>query len=135
MIDTLVSYKTAKLAQEKGLKRIIKINGYTPFYNKKEELTYKIRGLLNKNIIFAPTQTILQKWLRERHNIFISIDPDCTTYPKFCYSINRFIGNPDNLSEREWYWEEVEIVDWCLYKSYEQALEMGLQAALKIYSH
>ena len=61
--------------------------------------------------ILAPTQSLLQKWLRETHNIFISINVN------YCYKIY----NNDELYEESFY-----------YNNYEEALEQGLQEALKL---
>ena len=79
-----------------------------------------------------PTQTFLRKWLVENHQIFIEIQLDQTTYPKYCIEISRFIGNPRNLSEREWGWEKVEVPmeKWGLYRTYEEALEEALIISL-----
>lgn len=104
MEDKIVSYKTDKLATQNGF----------------------------DSGCIAPTQSTLQKWLREVHNVFITISTDCTSYPKFCYSIDRFIGNPNNLAEREWYWDSFSIKEWYLYKSYEEALEYALEEAMAL---
>ena len=53
----------------------------------------------------APTHQQVIDWLREVKQLFIEIHTDCTSYPKYCYTIHRFIGNPKDLSEREWDWE------------------------------
>lgn len=85
MKETLILFDTAKLAKEKGFNEtvedyyvnkqlfftdtqnyydLIKDNGYVPYWK-------------NINLLFeqysAPTQALLQKWLREVHDIHISI--------------------------------------------------------------
>lgn len=81
----------------------------------------------------APTQTLLQKWLREEHQIYVDIDIDQTTAPKFCYMISRFIGNPIDLSAEEWGWENLPNGEnWHLHRKWEDALEEGLFEALKL---
>lgn len=79
--------------------------------------------------IEVTTQDELQSWLRESL-IFVEVNVDCTTSPKFCYTIKRFIGNPDNLSEKEWYWDKPVDDDWGLYRIWEDALEAGLKLGL-----
>jgi len=69
MEEQLISFKTAKLAKEKGF----------------NEPSLRFKGLIkddsevvknwNKyvNSLSKPTQSLLQKWLREKHSIFIDI--------------------------------------------------------------
>lgn len=79
MSDTIVKLETAKLAKEKGFDDACKIT-----YNKnKELLTGWTKDMYNaefKTSCVAPTQTSLQKWLREIHEIDV-----------FAYSV-RFTG-------------------------------------------
>jgi hypothetical protein len=82
---------------------------------------------------FLPTQSLLQKWLREVHQIYVDVDIDQTTYPKFCYMISRFIGNPTNLAAEEWDWKNYPNGEnWSLHRKWEDALEEGLFEALKL---
>ena len=67
----------------------------------------------------APTQSLLQKWLREEHNIFA-----------YCLPCEHNKG---------WYWQITIFPEDCITdfeleknKSYEQALEDGLFEALKL---
>jgi len=69
---------------------------------------------MNNESITAPTQSLLQKWLREEHKIHISVN----NYSETCYRVNVIIGG--------------EIKYAFEYKSYEQALEKGLKVALKL---
>lgn len=129
MEEQLVSLKTAKQAKKAGFKERCHY-----FFNEgsgwKVQEDYMLR---QDKIIEAPTQSLLQKWLREVHQIYVQIETDQTTYPKFCYSISRFIGNPNNLSEKEWYWDKLPYNEnWSLHREYEEALEEGLQEALKM---
>jgi len=66
----------------------------------------------------APTQSLLQKWLREEHNISISIE---TSYQggSFLYEI--------------YIWKEYKDIPIVrCYRKYEHALERGLKEALKL---
>lgn len=59
------------------------------------------------------------RWFREKYQIFGNIGLDCTTYPKFAYVINEFIGNPRNLAEKEWDWVTLYYSD--LYRCQDEA--------------
>ena len=82
------------------------------------ESYYDKSFLIQKNY-FAPTQSLLQKWLREKYDISIKID-DFTTNSKvrFDYSISE-IGSQDDDPKG-------------VFKTYEEALEEGLKEALII---
>jgi hypothetical protein len=133
MKDELVSYETAVLAKEKGFDLIIQYY-YRVNYSRKENNYSLFDGLVvNKKLldwnsvdhedfpqysISAPTQSLLQRWLREKHKIIISIKH------RFLDSkgINIEYTNNSNMGERNNLW----------YKTYEEALEIGLQESLKL---
>ena len=107
--EELISFDTSKLAKEKGFnistKFTFKSNG------KKYEGTY-FSG--QPDIYYRPTQSLLQKWLREIHKIDVNVLP---------------------YSTRKKYWEVVVEgagYTWSGYETYEEALEEGLQHALKL---
>jgi len=115
MKDELVSFETAKLAKEKGF------DIYQPYRYDDEKRIYHGRDqTFNIN---APTQSLLQKWLREVHNIHIQV---------------HFINNSYLLKIK--YFEKESIVDFNIknyryktrYKTYEEALEVALLEALKL---
>ena len=74
MEEQLITFETAKLAYD------IKLNGYNSIfpgfnYNENGEL----KGYSDKYV--APTQSLLQRWLREKHNIDVLIyKPDIGEY-------------------------------------------------------
>ena len=80
----------------------------------------------------APTQSLLQRWLREVHNIYVESYHDLTsdgTKIQF-YTSWGFLQQKDkngNQNVNGWY---DEYNDW---KTYEEALEFGLQEALKLF--
>lgn len=93
MEETLITFETAKLAKEKGCDWILLNNGF-PF----------------------PSQSLLQKWLREEKKIRIFVvDVDCADWdePKYAYFIN---GDGTELD----------------FDTYELSLEHALQEALKL---
>jgi hypothetical protein len=53
----------------------------------------------------APTFSQAFRWFRENHQIFPEVLTDCTTEPKFVFTYNKFFGNPKDLTEQEWGWE------------------------------
>lgn len=119
-----ISFKTAKLAKEKGFKQLCNFS-----YDEDGVLTGNCEQVYN---YVAPTQSLLQTWLREKHQIIITINTDCTAEPKYVYEINVFKGNPRNLAEKEWGWYFHKQEDWGLYYTYEDALEGGLVEALTL---
>ena len=77
--------------------------------------------------VLAPTQSLLQKWLRDVHNIEIYVHkfkPN-GAYPKGYYCVSRPLIHYSN-----------EVKDWIFtnFKTYEEALEIGLQEGLKLLS-
>jgi len=91
MTDQLITFETAKLSKEKGFDLINHLKNGLP-----------------------PTQSLLQKWLRENHNIHIVISPTMG-------AIIVELLNPALT------WGSIPP-----QKSYEEALEAGLIEALKL---
>lgn len=89
MEEQIVTYKVAKLAKDKGFDelcmklysdKIFEDFKHTSFGNNKTHSNTKInipKDAIDSDetIITAPTQTLLQKWLRIKHNIHIIIIP------------------------------------------------------------
>jgi len=128
--DTLIEFETAKLAKEKGFNWKVRysyghnINPHlaypkedysiaTNFNDSVERYNKSLQDRL-KNLISAPTKSLLQKWLREEHDIFIYCVPRGNVYPDIKW------GNNISMRENNY------------YHSYEEALEVGLQEALKL---
>lgn len=125
MTEELVTFETAKLLKEKGFKEDIftfyeldcvegdmilsETYDYSDNFNKKDDC------------FSAPSQYLAQKWLRETKNLHIEISYMYENY--WIYDILT-IPNHDlvGLSDRP-------IIH---YKSYEEALEAGIQEALKL---
>lgn len=134
MKEQLVEFETAKLAKEKGFN----IPCYNHFTRKgkfrfchPDDVKYSFVHE-NEGWVEAPTQSLLQKWLREEHNIFVSINTvseekwysaeDVEHIPVHKY---RVIKNIDNF--------KYDVIDWSEpFETYEEALEKGLQEALKL---
>jgi hypothetical protein len=112
MTDQLISFETAVLAKEKGFD----IECSNQFHDK---------GIMQlatpENTFERPTQSLLQKWLREKYNIHLQI-----------YSPNMF-------TKEEWVCHFMYIARLTKPRytgiggnSYEEVLEKGLVEALKI---
>ena len=89
MKEQLISLKTAKIAKEKGF-----------------------------NICFQPTQSLLQKWLREEHLKIISIVP--LIFKKLYYKVT------------VWEYCCVQETKSKFFETYEKALEAGIEEALTL---
>ena len=112
MENQLISYKTAVLAKELGFNESC-INFYTS--NSHEIKQINLKGLSNSDFILfcsAPTQSLLQRWLREKHNIRV------------------FVSESFHNSEKY----DAHIYDsglnFSTHKTYEEALENGLYKGL-----
>ena len=137
MEEQLISFETAKLAKEKGFEEFV---SYCYLKDKKLYGTYSLMNeddsafidimdgneLENHNSsdfdrYSAPTQSLLQKWLREKHHLIIIVayqyEYDSTSYSYWIYKEN------NSLPINQW------VND---LNTYEEALEMGLQEALKL---
>jgi len=140
MQDQIISFPTARLAKAKGF------NLYCRYSFWKGELTDMTPGYSLENgetaqenyfeflRYYCPTQSLLQKWLRDNYDIYVSINTITRFYwpsedegdqqylPVHQY---RIIQNKDNFK-----YEVIEC-NWD-YEHYEEALEIGLQQALKL---
>lgn len=127
-MDQIVNFETAKLAKEKGFKLRTNPFGYvTKFYEPKTGSirAYGMHGRNFKNLIYAPTQTELLKWIRDVHNLHIQISIGTTLEkPVKCWVY--FIQN-DKGRTIQWNTNSNNV-----YNSYEESLEVGLLKALEL---
>jgi hypothetical protein len=109
MKEQLISFETAKLAKEKG-------------FDNDSANYYVTSGRLNvvngEDMFDAPTQSLLQKWLREKHdiNVVASATVNMWFYNSEYISTGKLIVSTSEQS----------------YDTYEDAIEKGLQEALKL---
>lgn len=129
MQEILITFETAKLAKEKGFD-VPTLN----FYGLPNKTLYVLKNgeplnpqnhnnneLVGKNRASAPTQSLLQKWLREVHDIHVNPNH---TYTKSNVSLGH------NLSVES---GKYKYIGKFIYgNSYEEVLENGLQEALKL---
>ena len=120
-----VTYKQALALKEIGFETspIGGTNGGSVFYFENGKLHYDGITLYSPDYhdgqILAPLKSQVFEWFREKHQLFGDVHTDITTEPKFSYVQYELVGNPNNLTEKEWVWK-------CgthsvLYRSYEQA--------------
>lgn len=123
MKEELIQFETAKLARNKGY------DEKSIYFFREDTKLFSFFGCptCNSNpgntsdfVCSAPTQSLLQKWLREVHNIHIKIhhfteQPMDDEIWKDCYQV--FIN---------------DIAKHPYTKTYEKALEKGLFEALKL---
>ncbi|AGO49446.1 hypothetical protein Phi4:1_gp033 [Cellulophaga phage phi4:1] len=134
MEDELISFKTAKLAKEKGFNlecnKCWRIINSIKDKNKRSSLGdfYETNGGSPIGVkvferFYAPTQSLLQRWLREVHNLNIEMVAHTSHIDAF---------------EKQFRW--VSYLGWrkdsdeqiSSSKTYEGALEIALQEALKL---
>lgn len=135
MKDTLIAFDTAKLAKEKGfnyetflyyinngelcsefdrLTGVISGDYLTYDFNSLKEDYYSFRGVLEEHIS-APTQTQLQKWLRETHNIHVVMKPvlgsknGYDSYPMLGWDYDIMVNNRDETNS---YYMGYPIGEW-----------------------
>lgn len=96
------------------------------FYNNENVVEYNPDGIPfnhnNRNSrISVPLYQQAFRWFREKYQIFPEVLTDCTTEPKFVYTYNTFYGNPKDLTEQEWGWENNIGQYSDIYRTYEDA--------------
>ena len=130
MEDTLVSYETALLAKEKGFDsddviQCYRKSGNVTLYSKQ---AHTLCASVGKTIFedfacLAPTQSLLQKWIREKHLLhieiygFVSGDEQTRSYYHCIRNMKKYCDLTDDSKT---------------FNSYEDCLEDGLFTALKL---
>ena len=121
MEENLVIFETAKLAKEK---EFCEVSNYPFWFHNTgveaglfEDLwNVKKSEYFQHECILRPTQSFLQKWLREVHNIEIAVQWFDNCYIK-AVAKKPFKANTYRVEG---------------FQTYEKALEVGLQEALKL---
>ena len=115
MKDTLIEFNTAKLAKEKGYINCIcdsyykrELTDMTPYLDNEDDFN---RYLKFPERYHAPTQSLLQKWIREEHDIHMLIRPffDSIGRDTFvCDVIRRSDGRVIKSHQKDTYEEALE---------------------------
>lgn len=126
MKDELISFETAKLAKEKGFhERVIYyyidstkcVDRIAPGAHSHLHVSNKKEGYHS-----APTQSLLQRWLREVHGIHVWV------VPNLLWQTYHFEGLVDRKNTHK---SNLTFSDDLMKDTYEEALEAGLLEALK----
>ena len=131
MKDELVTFETAKLAKDKGFNKILCKFCFVKGHLLHKKLFVKNLHREGQDFYVAPTQSLLQRWLREEHNISVDITTDAftndtdNTYVYQCVVWEGVIDKEIMLSK-------VNLSHEFYEDTYEQALETGLFEALKL---
>ena len=128
MTEQLVGFELAKILKERGF------NFNVTFLYDSET-----GGLNNKWIpggVAAPTQSLVQSWLREKHNILISVH---TAYTQNIVDENLIYSFKPSIEIIEYIGENIfktdlkyEMFHGLKPMNYEDAMELGLMEALKL---
>lgn len=113
MEEQLISFKTAKLAKEKGI-IIYSKNHYLEDGEIIENENFPDDCFIDN--IYAPTQSLLQRWIREKYNNHIAIMPHLIPSNEVKYYIFKHRLGVKSFEE--------------LFDSYEDALESALYESL-----
>ncbi len=123
MKEEIVSLEVAKLAKGKEFdwkvvdhyrdNELIHNSALYNFNDPEEQAMWNIQ------LSSAPTQSLLQKWLREVHNIHIIVKAKLVDRPQRLYTLEVYNYSID-----------LDIDD--IFDTYELALEEGLKKALKL---
>jgi hypothetical protein len=133
MTEEIVKYETAKLAREKGFKIMVNDAYFTA--NDNGEITL---GLSNFDEpiygeIKAPTQSLLQRWLRETHNIDVDVVRDSEVHYQDEIRWIVKVSNWNDIRVKNFSIAQLKFPDTSHhtdFKSYEEALEKGLTEGL-----
>jgi hypothetical protein len=121
MQEQIIKYETAVLAKEKGFdekcSKVYVNDGYLRDY-------HMINLSMNViNLYSAPTQALLQKWLREVHSIYVDVNSIVMLRDSKRLFGGNVNGNFKPLSSH---------IISCSYPTYEEALEQALIESLKM---
>jgi hypothetical protein len=125
MQETLIEFETGKLAKEKNFNIPCDARWWMEFGSWKESKKGAVKCKNSEEYsISRPTQSLLAKWLREFHGIPITV----IHFPKYDNDgIVKYIEYRYSIIEKNEVWEET-----LRHKTYEEALEIGLQEGLKL---
>lgn len=155
MKEQVITFETAKLAKKIGIDSL-DTSQYIQYNDEdwrlKNNQQYKdlcnTTGIGNEIRISAPTQSSLQKRLREKHKIIILIEEICEEYPGDSYYIPQIssvrghklegskklhkLNKSINYVRNKNSYKEILKFNFEVENAYEEALEIGLQEGLKL---
>jgi hypothetical protein len=113
MKEQKISWKTAKLAHSKSFRKFGADFDYLSQFKNTSQIN-----------TFLPTQSLLQKWLRDKFHLDVRVASNSLT----CHFPIITLLEEGGCSGKG---PKGQII---IYKTYEEALEIGLQEALKLIS-
>ena len=118
MKEEFVPYDIALAMKELGFDKKCMMHWF------KGKLSYYKMGDFAPSHTPAPLYQQAFRWFREKHGLYTEILLDQTSQPKFCFEIYKYrhFGN----------YEKIEITDWHLYRTTEEAQEACLRKLIEI---
>ena len=122
--EEICTYEVCKLAKEKGfpLRKVIKQDGRAFFY----ELPQSHPDWANCDAWYLPTQSLLQRWLREEKGVTICVD---IFDDGWFFDISTFYKQDTGVYEVDIPYKSSNVSP--VYDTYELALEDALKYALE----
>lgn len=122
--EAYVSFEVAKLLKEKGFNCPCRVvyspKGIVKHYLKEEIYAHNLKG--HKKL--CPTHQMVTKWLREKYNIYICVQPDFPSDKDYkmcwCWSASILYDNCISIKEYQ-----------CYIETYEEATESALKYCLE----
>ncbi len=129
MKDTLITHKTAYLSKDKGFK-LPNSTDYIEAFDLSDNTltTIRIEDQDMRHVAIQVSQSVLQKHLREKHNIHIEIKVSDLVKDTNCYSWSIF-GKYNTIIIKRISNSGKQTKEF--YDTYEEALEEGLYQGLK----
>jgi len=126
MREELITFETAKLAKEKGFDWQTRDGYHSDLQDNEFWESWDLylsdhfkKRLVSQDVYAAPTQSLLQKWLREEYKIFLNSITGYDLGTRF-----QILYEEEGISFDDLYTN--------MFETYEEALEEGLQEALKL---
>ena len=122
MIEQLITSETANLAKEKKFDwncHWVLYRGTSSVLHKCDAMPMKGKNLESGDYVLQPAQSLLQRWLREVHNIHVTSHCKNTINSKGTYI--SVVETNNEIEHYHYGWD-----------TFEEALEKGLQEALKL---
>ena len=126
MIDEIIKPETSKLSFEKNFNGYVDSAYLYDIINDEYHKVKEWKTIMKQNpskfefVGYAPTQSLLQRWLREKHLIVVNVAPFWSRGGNRKYSAaSSFDMSPEKMFRTKG------------FDTYEEALEEGLQKALK----
>ena len=128
MEEKLIEFDTAILAKERGFNVEVS-KGYYKHGDIKLLLWIDSENHNDQEdfLCVAPTQALLQKWLREEHKLYVTVDV-CAYNEEGRYSAKLSGHGKEGFMP-------VLLDGFTIYSTYEDALEEGLRESLELLEH